>query len=603
MPNPSKEIASTGLRFQAWMFATCILFGVVLIANTMSANEGGWSWYAAFFNEGTRLYSDMHLPLQPFYVLESAGFMPLLGNGWLVSKIPPLTHLFLYAVGLLLVIRNSNWNDLEKAVVLGCAFFVSIASRLERFDDYHLLADSFQIYSIVLLLMLQKSSSARRNLWIVAGLGILSGLSITTRANDGGALLLAVAIAISCLALFKRPVWVVLFAVVAALTVIFIVHLTGDSLSVYATNTIFKAADLKGGVGGVLASPLLLPLYSLPTFLFRRMWAVVACCLGTLLAWEFILLPSTQSGSRRNIKRATLGLVLTVLPLCILIPWRAENALLVALSLLAVYVLYGFGIWVFIRFLRWQFMAPDRYQWNHREILILIPLGQLMSSSMSSGGQLPENFGPAAVLILLATIVSPTPFKSGKNRSVFLAIAVLVMCCSVAFKARIPYSWFSYQAKPIFVAREWYRHPIYGPMYIEKDMLKFIMPVCRNVGMANPNIELLSLPFSFANYFCAVAPWHGYVQTWFDISTKLTIGRLDNDLLTAPPKWILYQKQPGVLRLHETTYNNGRPLPYRVIDQLIDNRLAEGAWQVVYTSEYSNSELWNTEWILIRTRP
>jgi hypothetical protein len=431
----------------------------------------------------------------------------------------------------------------------------------------------------------------------------LSGLSITTRANDGGALLLGVAIAITCLAPFKRLVSLVLFAVVAALTLIVIVRLTGDSLSVYATNTLFRAAGLKGGVGGVLASPLLLPLYSLHFLLYRRMLAVTACCLGAMLAWAFILLPSVRSGWRQNIKRAALGLILTVLPLCALIPWQAEIALLIGVSLLAVYVLYGFGVWVFIRFVRWQLAPRDSYRWNRPEILLLIPLGQLMSSSMSSGGQLPENFGPAAVLIILATIASPIPLKPGRTRSVYLAIAVLLMCCGLVFKARMPYSWFSFQTKPIFVGRQWYRHPVYGPMFIEKEMLDFINPVCQIVGMNNPDTELLSLPYPFANYFCAVAPWHGYVQAWFDTSTKVTIDKLNNDLQAAPPKWIFYEKQPEVLRLHETIYNNGLPLPHRVLDQLIEKRLAQGAWQIVDTSEYNNSAAWKSEWMLIRTHP
>jgi hypothetical protein len=603
MPNTSNEIATTDTQYQSWMFAICILFGMVLILNTMSANEGVWYWYAAFLNGGQRLYSDMHLPLQPFYVLESAGFMRLLGNGWLISKVPALVHLLVYALSLLLVVRYSDWPDLQKAAILGAAFLGSITSRLERFDDYHLLADSFQIYSVVLLLVLHKSTSLRRNLLIVAALGVLTGLSITNRANDGAALLLAVAIAISCLALFKRFVSMVLFVVVAALTVIFIVHLTGDSLSVYATNTMFRAAGLKGGVGGVLASPLLLPLYSLQFLLSRRILAVIACCLVVVVAWSFILLPSVRGGWRKNIKRTSLGFILTVLPLCILLPWKSEIALPMAVALIAVYSLYSLGIWVFVRFLRWQVAPRDSYPWNPLEILLLIPLGQVMSSSMSSGGQLPENFGPAVVLMLLTTIASPIRVKPGPARSVFLAVAVLLICCGMIFKARIPYSWFSFQAKPIFVGRQWYRHPVYGPTYLEKDMLAFISPVCQHVGMNDPDAQLLSLPYPFANSFCAVAPWHGYVQTWFDTSNKVTIDKLNNDLLAGPPKWIFYQKQPEVLRLHETIYNSGRPLPYRGLDQLIEKRLAEGAWKVVYTSGYNNSELWDTKWILIQTRP
>jgi hypothetical protein len=603
MPSTSKEIASTDTRYQACMFALCLLFGLVLILNTMTANEGVWSWYAILLNGGKRLYRDMHLPLQPFYVLETAGFIRLLGNAWFISKLRDLVHLFVYALGLLLVVRYSDWPDLQKAAVLGCAFFVSISSRLERFDDYHLIADSFQIFSIVLLLMLHGSGSRRRNLCIVAGLGVLSGLAITTRSNDGGALLLGVAIAISCLAQFKRLVSIVLFVIVAALTLLFIVHLTGDSLGDYANNTLFRAAGLKGGAGGVLASPLLLPIYSLHYLLFRRMWAVIICALGSVLACTFILLPSVRGGSRRNMKRATLGWVLTLLPLCILLPWKSEIALLTALALVAVYVLYGVGIWVFIRFLRWQMAPHGSYRWDRLEILLLIPLGQLMSSSMSAGGQLPENFGPAAVLMLLVTVASPIPVKPGPMRSFFLAIAGLLICCAVVFKARVPYSWLSYEAKPVFVGREWYHHPVYGPMYIEKDMLNFMSPVCETVGMNNPDTELLSLPYPFANYFCAAVPWHGYVQTWFDTSTKVTVDRIENDLQAAPPKWILYQKQPEVLRLHETIYNNGRPLPYHVLDELIEQRIAEGAWLIVDTSQYNNSGQWITEWVLIRTRP
>ena len=314
MPNTSNEIARTETRYQAWMFAICILFGVVLILNTTSANEGVWYWYAVLLNGGKRLYTDLHLPLQPFFVLESAGFLKLLGNGWLVSKIPALAHLLVYALSLLLVIRYSDWPDLQKAVVLGCAFLGSITSRLERFDDYHLIADSFQIYSVVLLLVLHKSTSLRRNLLIVAALGVLSGLSITTRANDGAALLLAIAIAISCLALFKRLVSLVLFVVVAALTVIYIVHLTGDSLSIYATSTMFRAAGLKGGVGGCLGFS------ASVAVVFAAILAVLAGCWQSSsaaleLCWPgtLILLPSIRGGWRRNVKRASLGFILTSL--------------------------------------------------------------------------------------------------------------------------------------------------------------------------------------------------------------------------------------------------------------------------------------------------
>lgn len=64
-----------------------------MIANSQAVAEGTWFWYAVIFRHGERLYSHLQLALQPLFVIETAGFMALLGKGWLASKVPALLHL------------------------------------------------------------------------------------------------------------------------------------------------------------------------------------------------------------------------------------------------------------------------------------------------------------------------------------------------------------------------------------------------------------------------------------------------------------------------------------------------------------------------------
>src|SRR5258705_2792567 len=169
------ELFNRNTRYQTWVLIWCILFGVAMIANMQSAADGGWFWYAALLNSGKRLYADMHLALQPLFVMETASFLRLTGKGWLVSKIPALFHLVAYCLGLFLLARHSRLPDGQKALILGCAFFVSVAFEAYRFDDYHVLADCFELYSILMLLLLQKSTKAVQSVGLVAGLGVLSG--------------------------------------------------------------------------------------------------------------------------------------------------------------------------------------------------------------------------------------------------------------------------------------------------------------------------------------------------------------------------------------------------------------------------------------------
>jgi hypothetical protein len=292
-----------------------------------------------------------------------------------------------------------------------------------------------------------------------------------------------------------------------------------------------------------------------------------------------------------------------LLPLRYLFPAIPLGDFILSLSAVGVLACYGLGILVVVRFFRSQIQPGTGSQWNPSEILLLIPLGQLASSSMSSGGQHRGLYEPLAVMILLLPFASPIQIKKNSTRSALLALATLVIFFGATRKALVPFAWHSYQDRPMFIGRQLYRHPVYGPMIIDTQQLNFILQVCNRIGMNDSQSELLSLPLPYANYFCSTPPWHGYVQTFFDTSSKETIFKLISELQNSPPKWILYQRQLHNLALHEQIFNNGMPLPHRDLDQAIEQKISAGAWQTVYTSSYGNRPEWDNQWLLISTRP
>jgi hypothetical protein len=578
------------------MLFLCVAFGVAMIANTQIAGDGSWYWYGTLFNSGRRIYADMHLALQPWFVLETAWFLSLLGKGWLIGKLPAVLHLVLYCWGLLLVLRFSKLEDGQKAILLGGAFFVSICSIAYRFDDYHVVAESFEIYSLAVLLTLEKATSRSREFILAAGLGVLCGLTVVTRLNDGAALLLGVAISTVRLAPSRRWWCLFILCIASALTILAVVRSTGDSFTDYASTSIIRAAGAKGGVSHVLLDPILL-LKNTLQWLKRR--TIIYYLLVVAAAWALLVLPWLRKPRRSELPKLVVGLVLVLAPLHHYYRQFFYSYVIEGVGAVGVYVLYALGIFAFVRLLLWLF--GDRSFWNEREILLIIPLGQLVAMSMSTGGFHYGVYGPEAMLILLLPVAFPFRVP-GSIKAVSVAYVALLIVYGAVVKFQKPYDWHGYQSAQMFRGRQIYRHPVYGSMIIEDSVLNFIRPVCEKMsGEKEPS--LLGIPNPYGDYFCAIPPWHNNVQTNYDTSTQATVDRIMNELENAPPEFVFYQKEVVSLADNERVFNGGRPLPHRFLGELIESKLEQGAWHAVYTSDFEASYDKQSKWMLIRTAP
>jgi hypothetical protein len=596
--------AFCGRVYQSLAILFCVLFGIAMIVNTQLGGEATWFWYASLLHSGARLYADLHLPLQPLYALETDAWMQLFGIKCFVTETPSVIHILAFCLGIFLILRESDWPDWQKAIVLASAFLIGIESAAYRIDDYHMTADTFILYSLVLLLMIARADAARRQFGLTAGLGILSGLTITTRLNDGTALLVAAGICLLVLARKRKLILVSLFIVAAGLTVVFVVKLTGDSFSDYVSNSVIKAAGAKGGSGSILTAPFRFFRNALQMLHGRRwlfLWVVAMVAAGALIQrfWK---------NGVRYVILVQLGIAGVALAFSSH-EHRGQllsGAFISFLSMFLIVVNYLLLPFVSTRALLSR-IGDGKFKWDSRECLILLPLAELASTSASTAGQtnsLP--LSPIAMLLLLIPVIQPFRRQASWANISLVTIMALLGLSAMIEKINNPYSWILFRSSPMFVNRQWYRHPVYGPMYIDSNLLHFIEPVCREIGQGDARPELLSMPFSYPNYFCNTPPWHGYVQTFFDTSTRSHIDHLMNELDTAPPQWIVYQRQIKVLTGQEKTYGHGRRLPQRDLDELMMKKIATGQWQVVDKSNYLQGLPTDYQegdgWLIIRTR-
>jgi hypothetical protein len=586
-----------GRGYQSLAILFCLLLGLAMIVNTQLSGEATWFWYATLFRHGAKLYADLHLALQPLLILEMNVWMKLFGTKCLVTEIPSVLHLLVLCLGMFLLLRESDWPDWQKAVVLASAFVLWVAGTSYRFDDYHVTTESFILYSSVMLLLLAKTDSAQRQFVSAAAMGVLCGFTITSRINDGAALLAATSVCLLVLARKRKLIVSSLFVVTSALTAVLVIESTGDSLSDYLSNSLFRAVGSKGGTGTLLAAPFRLFSNALEmrhggTWIFLCGLAIVA--VGVL----------AQRYGKKSIGYIVMVQLLAAGVIFSLLSHQRREQLLSGLLIqfavpFMIVVSYLLAPIVAARYAKGKFGSGKR-EWDAREILFLLPLAESASNS-ASGAATPLSgyYAQFAMLLLLIPVIQPFRKQVNWANASFLTILALGGLSGVAAKIRQPYEWNSHLSSPMFVNRQWYRHPVYGPVYLESSQLQLSRSICADIGADNSKAELLSLPFSYPNYFCDTPPWHGYVHTFFDTTLRSTMNELMKELQTGPPQWIVYQRQVVSLAPLEKLFNHGQPSVQRDLDEMIMQKIATGQWQLVDKKDQDA----DSTWYVVRTRP
>ncbi len=593
MKTETHQPASGGKLWQTVAVVFCIGFGFAHLLNVFTAGDGLWYWYSVLFDRGQRLYADLHLNLQPFFILITRLSLHLFGHSWLGFRVFPAIQVVLYSVGLALVARFAPWNDARRALLVLAAFGVTMTIYYYRFDDFHVTTQILQVYTLWLLLLLHRDPVGRRVLWLAAALGVLAGVSVSNRLNDGVALVAASACALFGAATARRWSAVGVFCGSAGAAFAAVVLLTGDTFRDWYQFSVVAAAKIKGGSGHILLHPITLPFRILQLFVqdpHKLTLVAYAVCLAACGA-AVPLVVRRFRGARRVV-------LLVVVAAVVLVDaphyWKTvhqgmSNPTVAALGVPLAYLLFAL---VVMRV--GQAVLARKRPWNSLLLLLLVPLFQMFLAAMTGGSGIVETTPAMALTLLLLPIVGPGRLR-GIVQDGFVALLVLLTFAAYFDKAVLPFHWHHFYSDALFANRTWVRHPVYGPMYVDTRQLRFIQPVCAAVA-AEPGTGLLSAPYPYANYFCDVSPWHGYVQTWYDTSSRETIDRLVRELATTPPTWVFYERSMPTLHAHEVVYTGGQQLPHRALDALIVSRLETRQWTVKQQQCFGGAD-----WMLIRT--
>lgn len=570
--------------------AGCFVFGLCLILNEAVRSDGTWPLYGAVLLHGVKLYSGLHLPLQPLYILLTAAWMRFFGPSWIAQFPFAALQLALLLAGYVLLVRRHPWPAHGKAIVLAGIFFTGIGFKFYLFDDFRVLPDALYVFSAALLAARLIMQAWRR----AAILGLLAGLAFATRPNDG--LLLLIADALAMLALLESRRAPALAALVAAfaITVVGVVLATGDSLAAWKVNTLVASAAIKGGTGQLALSPLLLA-WRAASFAVQPMALTLLALVAAMLAapWTLGRLAERDPLLRAPPVRWTLILLVGAMEAyAIFIGDRANaNFFVTLLGPYLMLALIGCGLLALLRVVRLAPGAP------RGAALMLLPAAALASGSMSSGGHFEGVYNPLALFLAVTPIAFPETMQRGRLRYGLIGGCAILAAGGAWGKVLEPATWEYYQAAPMFQDRAWISQPVLGQLYVENRDAALFGRVCAAIGGFAAKTTLLSVPYPHANYYCGVPAWKDYVQTWFDTAGAVIIQRLIADIDAAPPDWILYERQPKYLRMHEVYYFHGAPLPQRDLDNLIMRRIGEGQWRVVLAQEDQPGDLW----LLIRT--
>ena len=436
----SKSGEPTGSRFwQCVALLLSMVLAAVMILNTQMGGEAMWFWYGNVFRHGVKLYSGLHFALQPLFVLETATWQRMFGERIAIDEMPALIHAFLLAFGIYLVLRESRWPDWQKAVVLFGSFVLIVAGHSYRFDDYHVLAEAYMVYALLVLLRLGRPGrpeNARRELALVAALGLICGVAMVTRITDGVALLISSVVGILFMVRRRKLASLLLLGAVACLVTVVTVKLTGDTLSAWESSSILHAAASKGGTGSIFAAPFLVIGNSVRLLLARKRMMLF-----------FVLAVASAALISRYWRRGVRYIIPIQFALAILLYLLADRynrhdllrslffEYLVLILTLGMYLLAAGVIYRFFR------ARQGRSAWDPREVLLVLPMLEWASYSASAAADpLMNYYAPVALLVLLFPVLQPFPRRAAWLNPTVVAIMTLVAITGISGKILQPYS-------------------------------------------------------------------------------------------------------------------------------------------------------------------
>jgi len=563
----------------------CFLFGCLLLFTVVAAGDGTWFFYAQSFLKGQRLYSDLHLVQQPVFILVNALGISIFGSSFYGQKVIFLIVLGFYVTFIYLLVAKSKQSQLFKAILFLFVFFISIHFEAYRFDDYHVFTNTLVLMNLYFLInYIENDNGNSKEIYIYLS-GVVLALCILTRVTDGFMLIISTYL----LYLYRwkptllRDFFINFSSMILVLCAIFI--MINEDVSTWLSSTIIDAAGSKGG-SSLFFAPINLIKNSFEYLYYPSKWKVYLVILTNI----FVSLVFSRKFLNGSLIVKLVGLIFVVILNLVLFFVSLSKGLdiIVLLTALSVVVLFSFCTLRMIQYAFYKRFSSVAYNIPYKELILIVPVLLFISGSLSSGGYHFGLYFPFALLILCFLNIVNLKEHVTFSISVFLFFVAML---GLAYKTLNPYSWHSYRTPPLISDnRMFVESKSLGQLLIGSEVYKFIAPVCKFTEARDAS--LLSIPFPFANYFCGVDVWQGYVQTFFDTTPSSKVNLLISELSQKPPNFIFYQQQLDNLRNHEVVFNHGKPLPQRELDSFILNKIKRNQWKVVYTSDFGSGNSW-----------
>jgi hypothetical protein len=567
----------------------CVALGTLSLISIVGPGDGTWILYARQMADGKRLYSDLGLNQQPIFPLLSLFAAKLSSGGILGDKAVffglLLTHVLLVHANARRI-ADGPWRC---ATLTAAIFVTAIHFEAFRYDDYHALAQSAVLASFYCSLRFIDGDLGARHFAMLQG--GLTALAFLTRVNEGAAIGGAAALIMlsSGVPLPRKGRMLAVSACSGILVFALTMLVIGETPLVWFNQTLVQASGAKGG-GSLLSHPGMAVMnafaFMVPSNFGRRAIALFALA---LLASTFLLLRRTREGRLPIYIPVLVGaLGFGILSLgYVSDPLVTLTALALLMSVAAVLLLASGMV--------------KQWQLDRRPLATVLrmagyPLLLFCMASLSTGGEIRGLSFPLAISLLTGALALARPRERARSAAstIFYTILLLTGVSGLSFRWNDPFSWLDYRVPPLLTDYVTVNDARHGPHLLPRETRDLVVPVCRIV---EPGQSMLSLPYSFANYYCRIPLWQGQVQSFFDTSTAVQVDQIAGGLTQSPPQYIFYQRQPHTLALHEKLFNQGRPLAHRRLDRIIIDKVASGRWKVVYRSQAFAP----SRWYLIRT--